>query len=136
MNIDEKLGITSNTNINHRETYKNIEKYWKIVKLFVLDNFKELMPEEPDVLAEKLEQDSALNNIKLSRWNAIAGTYAYIDKSGKQLYMQTDSKLKRLLYRQGITCYSPAELVSILKEAAAEIVEEYNQEKSNIDIER
>lgn len=130
MNIDEKLGITSNTNINHRE------KYGKIVKLIGLDNFKELMPEEPDVLAEKLEQDSALNNIKLSRWNAIAGTYAYIDKSGKQLYMQTDSKLKRLLYRQGITCYSPAELVSILKEAAAEIVEEYNQEKSNIDIER
>lgn len=77
MNIDEKLGITSNTNINHRE------KYGKIVKLIGLDNFKELMPEEPDVLAEKLEQDSALNNIKLSRWDAIAGTYAYIDKSGK-----------------------------------------------------
>lgn len=46
MNIDEKLGITSNTNINHRE------KYGKIVKLIGLDNFKELMPEEPDVLAE------------------------------------------------------------------------------------
>lgn len=121
MTINEKLGITSFTNIDHRE------KYGKIVELVGLDNFKRLMPEEPEVLAKKLEQDINLNNIKLSRWDAIAGTY--------ELYKQTDSELKRLLYKQGITCYSPAELVSILKEAAKEIVEEYNKEKEN-DIER
>ena len=129
MTINEKLGITSYTNIDHRE------KYGKVVELVGLDNFKRLMPEEPEVLAKKLEQDINLNNIKLSRWDAIAGTYAYTDKSGRQLYRQTDSELKRLLYKQEITCYSPAELVSILKEAAKEIVEEYNKEKEN-DIER
>ena len=66
----------------------------------------------------------------------LGGYSAFINKSGRQLYLSGDSSLKYLLHKNGINEYSPAQLVCILKEAAAEIVEEYNQEKSNIDIER
>ena len=52
------------------------------------------------------------------------------------MYLSGDSSLKSLLQKNGINEYSPAQLVCILKEAAAEIVEEYNKEKNNIDIER
>lgn len=101
-----------------------------------LDNLRLLMPEDIETLAKKYEKDNALNNIPLKLWDAIAGNSAYIDKSGRQLYLSGNSSLKSLLQRNGINEYSPAQLVCILKEAAAEIVEEYNQEKNNIDIER
>lgn len=94
------------------------------------------MPGNVETLAKKYEKDNALNNIPLQQWDAIAGNSAFINKSGRQLYLSGDSSLKYLLHKNGINEYSPAQLVCILKEAAAEIVEEYNQEKSNIDIER
>lgn len=130
MNIDERLGITWKDNIPHRE------KYGKVVALIGLENLKPLMPGNVETLAKKYEKDNALNNIPLQQWDAIAGNSAFINKSGRQLYLSGDSSLKYLLHKNGINEYSPAQLVCILKEAAAEIVEEYNQEKSNIDIER
>ena len=101
-----------------------------------LDNLRLLMPEDVETLAKKYEKDKNLNNIPLKLWDAIAGNSTYIDKSGRQLYRNDSSSLKNLLLQNGINTYSPAQLVCILKEAAAEIVEEYNQEKNNIDIER
>ena len=130
MNINERLGISWKDDIPHRE------KYGRVVALIGLDNLRLLMPEDIETLAKKYEKDNALNNIPLKLWDAIAGNSAYIDKSGRQLYLSGNSSLKSLLQRNGINEYSPAQLVCILKEAAAEIVEEYNQEKNNIDIER
>lgn len=130
MNINERLGISWKDDIPHRE------KYGRVVALIGLDNLRLLMPEDIEILAKKYEKDNALNNIPLKLWDAIAGNSAYIDKSGRQLYLSGNSSLKSLLQRNGINEYSPAQLVCILKEAAAEIVEEYNQEKNNIDIER
>lgn len=130
MNIDGRLGITWKDDIPFRE------KYGKVVALIGLENLKPLMPEDVETLAKKYEKDNALNNIPLQRWDAIAGNSAFVDKSGRQLYRSGNSSLKSLLRKNGINEYSPAQLVCILKEAAAEIVEEYNQEKSNIDIER
>ena len=130
MNINERLGISWKDDIPHRE------KYGRVVALIGLDNLRLLMPEDIETLAKKYKKDNALNNIPLKLWDAIAGNSAYIDKSGRQLYLSGNSSLKSLLQRNGINEYSPAQLVCILKEAAAEIVEEYNQEKNNIDIER
>lgn len=130
MNINERLGISWKDDIPHRE------KYGRVVALIGLENLKPLMPEDVETLAKKYEKDKNFNNIPLKLWYAIAGNSAYIDKSGRQLYLSGNSSLKSLLQRNGINEYSPAQLVCILKEAAAEIVEEYNQEKNNIDIER
>lgn len=130
MNINERLGITSKDDMPFRE------KYGKVVALIGLENLKPLMPEDVETLAKKYEKDNALNNIPLQRWDAIAGNSAFVNKSGRQLYRSGNSSLKYLLQKNSINEYSPAQLVCILKEAAAEIVEEYNQEKSNIDIER
>ena len=130
MNIDEKLGITCGKYISYRE------KYGKVVALIGLDNLKPLMPEDVETLAKKYEKDETLNNITLKKWDSCAGNYAYVDKSGRQLYQKSESSLKSLLRKNGINEYSPAQLVCILKEAAAEIVEEYNREKNNVDIER
>lgn len=130
MNIDERLGISWKDDIPFRE------KYGKVVALIGLENLKPLMPEDVETLAKKYEKDNALNNIPLGRWDAIAGNSAFVDKSGRQVYRSGNSSLKSLLQRNGINEYSLAQLVCILKEAAAEIVEEYNQEKNNIDIER
>lgn len=130
MNIDERLGITWKDDMPFRE------KYGKVVALIGLENLKPLMPEDVETLAKKYEKDNALNNIPLQRWDAIAGNSAFISKSGRQLYLSGNSSLKSLLQKNGINEYSPAQLVCILKEAAAEIVEEYNKEKNNIDIER
>ena len=130
MNINERLGISWKDDIPHRE------KYGRVVALIGLDNLRLLMPEDVETLAKKYEKDKNLNNIPLKLWDAIAGNSTYIDKSGRQLYRNDSSSLKNLLLQNGINTYSPAQLVCILKEAAAEIVEEYNQEKNNIDIER
>ena len=130
MNIDERLGITWKYDIPFRE------KYGKVVALIGLENLKPLMPEDIETLAKKYEKDNNLNNIPIERWDAIAGYSAFVDKSGRQLYRSGNSSLKSLLQKNGINEYSPAQLVCILKEAAAEIVEEYNKEKNNIDIER
>lgn len=130
MNIDERLGITLKDDMPFRE------KYGKVVALIGLENLKPLMPEDVETLAKKYEKDNALNNIPLQQWDAIAGNIAFVSKSGRQLYLSSNSSLKYLLHKNGINEYSPAQLVCILKETAAEIVEEYNQEKSNIDIER
>lgn len=130
MNINERLGITSKDDMPFRE------KYGKVVDLIGLENLKPLMPEDIETLAKKYEKDNNLNNIPIGRWDAIAGYSAFVDKSGRQLYRSGNSSLKSLLQKNSINEYSPAQLVCILKEAAAEIVEEYNQEKSNIDIER
>ena len=128
MNINERLGITSKDDMPFRE------KYGKVVDLIGLENLKPLMPEDIETLAKKYEKDNNLNNIPIERWDAIAGYSAFVDKSGRQLYRSGNSSLKSLLQKNSINEYSPAQLVCILKEAAAEIVEEYNQEKSNIDI--
>lgn len=130
MNINERLGISWKDDIPHRE------KYGRVVALIGLENLKPLMPEDVETLAKKYEKDNALNNIPLKQWDAIAGSSAFIDKSGRQLYRNDSSSLKNLLLQNGINTYSPADLVCILKEAAREIVEEYNKEKGNIEIER
>lgn len=120
MTIHEKLGITIDT--PHRE------KYGAVVKLIGLDNFVRILPFSIETLANKLKKDSNLNNIPLKEWDRIAGFSSYITKTGEQKYISHDSELKRLLQSHGITCYSPAELTCILKEAATELVEEYTKE--------
>lgn len=124
MNINEKFGFDSNV--------KHSEKYGAVVDLIGKDKIAKLIPWSPQELSEAFKKDKNLNNIALKKWDDIAGVYL----SGKKFAVS--GELPMLLSMNGITSFSPSELVCILKECARQVVAEYdaNLEKESDDVER
>ena len=124
MNINEKFGFDSNV--------KHSQKYGAVGDLIGKDRIARLIPLSPQELSEALKKDKNLNNIPLKKWDAIAGVHP----SG--LHYTISGELPMLLLMNGITSFSPSELVCILKECARQVVAEYdaNLEKESDDVER
>jgi hypothetical protein len=72
----------------------------RIIDKLGIDNIKPYIPCSINVIREKLAKDVHLNNIPLKKWDYAA------------------EFIHPLLHRNGITCYSLSERVSVLKEAA------------------
>ena len=124
MNINEKFGFDFSV--------KHSKKYGAVVDLIGKDRIARLIPLSPQELSEALKKDKNLNNIPLKKWDAIAGVHP----SG--LHYTISGELPMLLLMNGITSFSPSELVCILKECARQVVAEYdaNLEKESDDVER
>ena len=124
MNINEKFGFDSNV--------KHSQKYGAVVDLIGKDRIARLIPLSPQELSEAFKKDKNLNNIPLKKWDAIAGVHP----SG--LHYTISGELPMLLAMNGITSFSPSDLVCILKECARQVVAEYdsNLEKESDDVER
>ena len=87
---------------------------------------KEVAKETEDLskktLAElkALAKDKNLNNIPLRNWDRWAG----FEAAGSNIKWKYDRNLRDLFRAKGITCYSPSQLVSTLKQAARRYAEE------------
>lgn len=91
----------------------------------------------PQELSEAFKKDKNLNNIPLKKWDAIAGVH-YSGQHYTGQHYTVSGELPMLLAMNGITLFSPSDLVCILKECARQVVAEYdaNLEKESEDVER
>lgn len=78
----------------------HVTKYTLIVNAIGLDKLVQILPADKQEIAFALSKDEHLNNIKLARWDNAS---AYVSPMLKHI---------------GITCFSLAERVCILKRAA------------------
>ena len=83
-----------------------------------LENIKPYIPYSISFLKGKLKEDIHLNNTSISNWDRAAG---FIDRGSRFIAMHDG--ITNLFRRNGITSYSCAEGVCILKEAARILIE-------------
>lgn len=98
----------------------------RIIDKLGIENVKRYMPFDLEYLKERFKQDVYFNNTPMLSWNYAAGFIPYIDKKAKtQKYKQTNTSfdLGGLFVRNGITCFSPSEGVSVLKATARMLCE-------------
>ena len=96
----------------------------RVIEKLGLNNIKLYIPVSVGLIREKLKEDKHLNNIPLSLWDEAAGYISYINRNTKTKEFMRRHGLCDLLIRNGITCFSVSECVSILKEAAREVCDE------------
>jgi len=117
MTFAEKFNIPPD--LPHNQKYDMIIDGldYNLVKLF--------MPTSKEHIQEALKTDEHLNNIPLKLWDAKAGVHTYIDhkdRTQKATFLQHG--LTELCRDKGVNCYSPAELVCILKRCAVRYANE------------
>lgn len=124
MNINEKFEFNSSVPFN--------EKYDAVINLLGKENIANIIPWSPQELSEAIKKDKNLNNIPLKQWDKAAGIYEH------GIHYSVAGTLPGLLCKNGITSFSPSELVCILKECAKQIAEDYDNSlnKETDDMER
>lgn len=93
----------------------------RVINQLGLENVKRYLPFDIEFLKEKFEEDVYFNNTPIQAWDYAAGFIPYIDKKTKtREYKQTSTlfDLGGLFVKNGITCFSPSDGVSVLKTAA------------------
>ena len=126
MNINEKFGFNADTPFE--------EKYGAVIDYLGEENVRVLIPvDNVESLKAAYSNDKHLNNIPLKKWDIASGYISYVDNYKRQQYKQTwngyflknsPKNLAELLVSKGITSFSVAECVCILKECARRWVEE------------
>ncbi len=107
-----------------RYTNETYERYYKnVVNRLGLENIRPIIPFTKEELVEAYAINTSFNtnNTPIRKWNAAAG-FSENPKSG--IITIFGSKLIMMLKNEGVTSFSPSQLVCILKEAAKMIVEE------------
>lgn len=105
-------------NLNDNMSYE--EKYTLIVNGLGYDTVKSCVPFSREIIIEALHTDENLNNLPLRTWDNATG-YRVINSS---TVCPTNTKLVNLCRSKGITSYSLADLVCILKRCAVMWAEE------------
>lgn len=106
--------LSTGVELSHQEIYGRmiellggVETVWKCVP-FTLGEIR-----------HALCSDQHLNNLPMRQWDAAAGFVEYVNMKSKTKEMRRiRSPLQILLQKAGVTCYSPAECVCVLKECA------------------
>ena len=98
----------------------------RVIKKLGVENIKPYMPYNIDVLKKDLnEGDMHLNNTNIERWDRAGGFQQIYNARSRTIeYLRISSGLTDLLHHNGITCYSSADTVCILKETARMLCEE------------
>ena len=95
------------------------EYMWRIIEKLGIEKVKPYIPYGVDHLKEKIKEDINFNNTKLVTWLAAAGFRSEINKrTQSETIIPLHCGLSTLFVQNGITCFSPADGVSVLKEAA------------------
>jgi hypothetical protein len=90
----------------------------RIITHLGLQNIKQYIPFSIDYLKVKLEDDYNFNNTKMISWDRAAG---FITRKGDVMYL--GGGITDLFFQNGITTFSCAEGVSVLKNAARMLCE-------------
>lgn len=92
----------------------------RVINKLGIGNIKPYIPYDMDVLIKHFRNgDVYFNNTHLSAWDNAGGFVRQINKSTKNLeYHRNSYGIGNLLVCNGITCYSVADVVCILKETA------------------
>ena len=93
----------------------------RIIYKLGIENVKRYMPFDLEYLKERFKVDPNFNNTPMLAWDYASGFIPYFNKKTKvQEYRQANTSfdLGGLLFRNGITCITVSECVSILKETA------------------
>ena len=120
MNLKEFANVDS----LYRDLNTGQEVPWRdymrrVIEKLGLENIKRHIPFGCGFLKAKYETDTNFNNIKLNSWMLYAGFQRNINrKTQTETIIPLRYGLSNLLVANGITCFSPSECVSILKEAA------------------
>lgn len=127
MNIKEFANVDSL--YRDKNTGKEVE--WReymgrVVKKLGVENIKPYIPYSIKELKEHFDKgDVHFNNTSIERWDKAGGfKQIYNAKSRTMEYLRMPSGLANLLYRNGINCWSPSDMVCILKETARILCEE------------
>lgn len=120
MNINEKYGFTIDTPHN--------EKYEAVVNDLGFEDVLKCVPFDTDTLVKAYQKNHAFNTkfTTLGRWDKAAG---FVETGGR--IRNFPSNLKDMLREKGVTCFSPSDLVCILKCAARMAVENELEKEQN-----
>lgn len=114
----------ANVNSLYRDLSTKRELEWheymrRVIDKLGIDNIKRYIPYDIEYLMEKIKSDIHLNNTGIERWNVAAGFMSVVDrKTGSQYYKPIPYGIPNLFLANGITTFSPADGVCVLKEAA------------------
>lgn len=91
----------------------------RVIDKFGIENVRRYIPYTLGSLKEKYKKDKHFNNTDLNAWLWAVGFDSEIDKkTGTEKIISLSNGLCNLFVRNGITCFSPSEGVSVLKETA------------------
>lgn len=125
MNLKEFAHIDSlyrDLDTGHEIPWKDYMR--RVIGKLGLENIKPYLPFGLDYLKEKLKDDVNLNNTNIRSWDFASGFIPHINRKTKVLeYERAHGGIGYLFVRNGITCYSVSDCVSVLKEAARMLVE-------------
>ena len=106
----------------------------RIVNKLGFENVTKYIPFGYATLQEKYEEDENFNNTELTEWLYAAGFKSYINcKTQEETIFQLRRGLAAMFTKNGITCFSPSEGVSVLKEAARMMFNEIVKFKFRLD---
>lgn len=115
---------------NLTDEMTHAERYTTIINGLGYESVKRCIPFSLEEIKTALKTDKHLNNLALTTWDAAAGAKSFKSATtGKLEWILGDSRLLSLCRNKGITCYSPAELVCILKRCAVMWAEENDKTK-------
>lgn len=127
MNIKEFANVDS----FYRDKNTGKEMEWReymgrVVNKLGIENIKPYIPYDIKVLKEHFDKgDVHFNNTSMEGWDKAGGFIPYINKRTKTMeYLKTPSGLANLLRSNGINCWSPSDMVCILKETARILCDE------------
>lgn len=120
MTLKEFAGVDS----YYRDINTGTEIEWRnymrrVIDKLRIENVRRYIPYTLGSLKEKYKKDKHFNNTDLNAWLWAAGFKSEIDKKTREEKMiPLSDGLRNLFVQNGITCFSPSEEVSVLKEAA------------------
>lgn len=123
MTIEKALGLKSMERFN----YDHSTYYGMVINLIGFEKVKGCVPFTEEEIRKAYKKDKHLNNLLMKTWD-YAGGFAVTETRYDQYITPINSTLRRLLKEAGVTCYSCAEGVCILKECARRMVEENGQQ--------
>lgn len=114
----------ANVNTFYKDLDTGQEVPWReymgrVIGKLGIENIKQYIPYDLDVLKEKFKFDVHFNNTNLQAWEEASGFWY---RKGNLEFMSTG--LSVLLRRNKITCFSSSECVSLLKETARLLCEQ------------
>lgn len=125
MNLKEFARVDS----YYRDLDTGMEISWRdymsrIIDDLGIEDIAYYIPFGYKLLEEKLKEDANINNTEYTSWLIAAGFRSEINRKTKaEEIIPLHSGLASFLRFSGITCFSPSECVSILKETARRLCE-------------
>ena len=96
----------------------------RVIMKLGIENIKPYIPYGLDFLKTKFKEDKHFNNTKLVSWMSSAGFRKVINNKTKaEDIFSLHCGLSILFMENGITCFSPSDCVSVLKETARRLCE-------------